>query len=615
MSDIRDTQDIQHTDDRGRPDADRRPGNAEQWDAIVIGGGAAGLSAALMLGRARRRVLVVDSGEPRNRFAAHMHGVLGDDGTAPAELLRRGREELREYDVTVRPGTVTAVDDHHELNHDENSDDDNDDERAGLTVRFADAAPASTRVLILATGMTDGLPDIPGLARFWGTDVLHCTYCHGWEVRGRRLAVLGTSEMSAHQAQLVRQWSDDLVFLTAELGELDPEVEARLRARGVQIVDTPVAEILSEDGRLSGVRLTDGREIGLDAVFVASAARPHDDLVAHLELERTSNPMGSFLATDMTGKTSHPRIWAVGNVSNPGATVPVSMSAGSMAAGMANMDLITEEFDRAVSDAPATPAEYWEGEYSGSGARWSGDVNATTAAVVRSLTAGDVLELGCGEGGDAVWLAEQGWRVTAVDISPTATARGAEAAAARGVAERIDWVAHDLSTWTTEEQFDLVTASFFHSEVELPRTEILRRAADRLRPGGHLLLVSHVFETEADIPPWARRPTQGRGECESHSHGHGTGQGHGHGEGDGHGHGKGHGTAQGDGEGHSQGHGHSGGHGHDLPTPAQVRAELALDPALWEVVLEETRPREMVSPDGDQTATVRDGVLLVRRRP
>ncbi|MCD2262978.1 FAD-dependent oxidoreductase [Dietzia aurantiaca] len=569
--------------DPGRRDADgaaRTPedpthqdaaAHGDPWDAIVIGGGAAGLSAALMLGRARRRVLVVDAGEPRNRFAAHMHGVLGDDGTDPAELLRRGRSELAAYDVTIRPDTVTGVEDN-----------DPDDDEAGLTVRFADAAPASARALILATGMTDGLPDIPGIREFWGSSVLHCPYCHGWEVRGRRLAVLGTSEMSLHQAQLVRQWSDDLIFFTAALGEIEPDVAARLRSRGVVVVDTPVAEVLSRDGQLSGVRLADDSEVELDAIFVASQALPHDDVVARFELERATNPMGSFLATDMTGKTSHPRIWAVGNVANPGATVPVSMAAGAMAGGMVNMALVTEEFDRAVrkvSDpappAEPSPAEHWESRYAGGEVRWSGDVNASTAAVVSTLEAGDVLELGCGEGGDAVWLAEQGWRVTAVDISPTATARGAEAAAARGVSADIDWVAHDLSTWDTDQNFDLVTASFFHSEVELQRIEILRRAAGYLRPGGLLLLVTHVFESEDDIPPWGRDASRERADAVGHGHGHAV---------------------------------------HTMPTPAEELEELALDPALWDVITQEIRPREVTSPDGTQTATIKDGVLLLRRR-
>ncbi len=226
-----------------------------------------------------------------------------------------------------------------------------------------------------------------------------------------------------------------------------------------------------------------------------------------------------------------------------------------------------------MTESP-TPAEHWESQYAERAQRWSGRVNATTADVVRTLTPGDALELGCGEGGDAVWLAEQGWRVTAVDISATAVARGAAGAASRGIGDRVTWASHDLSTWAPEGELDLVTASFFHSTVELARTEILRRAAGRLRPGGHLLLVSHVFETVADIPPWALRH---------------------------------HGTVDPDDPALQA-------HMKALLTPSEEVTALALDPTHWVVVTQEIRTREATGPDGAETATVKDGVVLLRRR-
>lgn len=521
------------------------------------GGGVAGLSAALTLGRALRRVLVIDAGEPRNRFAAHMHGALGNEGSDPAALLRRGREELRAYDVTLRAGAVQQV---------ESADD-------GVTVHLADGASASARALVVATGLTDDLPDIAGLAEFWGTGVLHCPYCHGWEVRGQRLAVLGTSPMSLHQAELIRQWSDQLTFFIADVGPLTPDVAARLRARGVELVDTPVTEMISDDGRLTGVRLADGERIELDAVFTAPVPRPHDEFLQSVGLERTEYPMGSFITVDPAGRTSHPRIWAIGNVVNPPANVPMSIGAGSMTGGAVNMALVSEDFDHTIVNGD-DPAQHWEGQYADQTRRWSGRVNQTTAEVVASLPIGDALDLGCGEGGDAVWLAEQGWRVTAVDISATATARGAAGAEARGVSEAITWVTHDLSTWTTEETFDLVTASFFHSAVELQRTEVLRRAAGRVRPGGHLLLVSHVFEGVEDIPPWSLRF---------------------------------HGVA-------SMDDADLPDHVKNLLTPAEEIAELALEASEWETVEEEIRSREATGPDGQETATVKDGLVLMRRQ-
>lgn len=541
----------------------------EEWDVIIVGGGPAGLSAALMLGRACRRVLVVDSGRPRNRFSARMHGMIGSDGADPAELLRRAREELGDYEVTIRPGRVDDV-----VEHEQN-----------LLVTLSDGESVSTRALIAASGIVDDLPAVPGLSEQWGSGVLQCPYCHGWEVRGRRLAVLGTSPMSVHQAELIRQWSDKLVFFTAGCGPIEPEVAARLRSRGVQLVDSPVAEILTDGGKISGALLDDGSSFALDAVFTAPVSRPHDTYLASMALEGDEFPLGSFISVDHTGRTSHPRIWAVGNVVNPPANIPSSTGAGSMTGGMVNMALVAEDFDRAVgagalqtrsSVDEETSEEYWEDQYAESERRWSGRVNHTVAEIVDSLHLGpghSVLDLGCGEGGDAVWLATQGWQVTAVDISRTATQRGAEAAQAAGIAESISWVTHDLAEWTTAETFDLVTASFFHSMVELPRTEILRRAAQRVRVGGHLLIVSHAFEGPDDIPPWALRY-----------------------------------------------HGVDDPHDIDtseyfnvLLTPAAEIAELGLDSEEWDVAIEETRSREAIGPDGIEMAKVKDGVVLLKR--
>ncbi|WP_300682006.1 NAD(P)/FAD-dependent oxidoreductase [Nocardioides sp.] len=306
---------------------------SEQPDVIVIGGAAAGLSAALTLGRARRRVLVLDTGLPRNRFAAHMHGVLGHDGLDPAELIRIGREECRQYDVTLTSAEVAAV---------------TDAGTSGLSVTLTDGTALRTRAVIVASGLSDVLPDLPGLAEQWGRGVVHCPYCHGWEVRDQRLAVLATGPNSLHQVQLVRQWSDRLTFLSAGYGTLSSEEEARLRSRGIEIVTTPVAEILADDGRLSGVRLEDGRQIAYDALFTAPHSRPHDAFLAGLDLDRTENPMGSFLAVDPTGQTSHPRIWATGNVTNPGGSVPIAIGAAVLTGAMVNMALVNEEFDTAL---------------------------------------------------------------------------------------------------------------------------------------------------------------------------------------------------------------------------------------------------------------------------
>lgn len=517
--------------------------NENSWDAVIVGGGAAGLSAALMLGRSRRRTLVIDAGRPRNRFASHMHGVLGQEGVPPADLIERGRVEAASYGMEFAEGTVERV------------------EPGDVDLRIAttDGAVASARALVLATGLSDELPEVPGLAERWGATVLHCPYCHGWEVRDRRLGVLLTSPLGLHQAELVRQWSDRVTVFTARIGELAPETERRLRARGVELEPEPILDILGEGTGIESVRLSSGRQIAIDAIFTAGAPRPHDELVAPLGLARAETPFGSFLAVDPTGKTSDDRIWAIGNVVNPGANVPVSIGAGSFAGGAVNAALVARDFDAAVRDpgssADILPADFWEERYSGSERIWSGNVNRVLADVADALVPGSALDLGCGEGADVIWLAEHGWDATGIDISSTAIGR-AKAAAESAGQDRARFLVGDLTTMPPG-AYDLVSASFLHSPVALPREEILRQAAARVAPNGHLLVTSH-----AGAPHWA--------------------------------------------EGHD-------GHEERFPEPQEELDRLALDPEEWEAILVETRSRDTVSPDGEPT-TLDDAIILLRRR-
>ncbi|ALJ19771.1 SAM-dependent methyltransferase [Microbacterium sp. No. 7] len=518
----------------------------QTWDVIVVGAGPAGLSAALMLGRARRRTLVVDAGRPRNRFAAHMHGVLGLEGLSPDELRARGRDEAAAYGVAFADGTVTRV----------------EDAAPGLRVVLDDGAVLTARTVVVATGLRDELPEVPGLAERWGTTVLHCPYCHGWEVRDRRLGVLTTSPLGLHQAELVRQWSDRVTVFSAGLGPLDDDREHDLRARGIALEPEPVAEIVGDGTGIAFVRLADGREVAVDAIFTAGAPRPLDDALAPLALRRAETPFGAFLAVDEMGGTSDERVWAVGNVADPRANVPLSIGAGSMTGAAVNAALVT--WDTAAAREAATwhrvaPADYWEERYAGSDRVWSGRVNRVLADVASSLTPGRALDLGCGEGADVIWLAQQGWQATGIDISPTAVRRATAAAEAAGVADRARFLAVDLAA-LPEGEDDLVTASFLHSPVELPREEILRRAAARVAPGGHLLITSH-----AAPPPWS-----------------------------------------------AAAHADADGHAHRFPTTEEEVAQLGLDPAHWRIVTAETRTREAVGLDG-QTAALDDTVVLARR--
>ncbi|CCH78075.1 Methyltransferase type 11 [Nostocoides japonicum T1-X7] len=518
---------------------------ADSWDVIVAGGGPAGLSAALMLGRSRRRVLVVDAGSPRNRFAARVHGVLGQEGVPPGELLDRARAEVEGYGVELVDGAVERV----------------EREQGGLRITTTDGTVRSARALVVATGLSDELPEIPGIAERWGVTVLHCPYCHGWEVRDQRLAVLVTSPLGLHQAELIRQWSDRVTVLTGGIGPLGPETEQRLRARGIGVEPEPVAEILGEGPAIDAVRLRDGREVAVDAIFTAGAPRPHDGFLAALGLDRSETPFGSFLAVDDTGRTSDDRVWAIGNVVSPMANVPMSIGAGAFTGGAVNGALVTWDVEAALRDAMAWPqvtsADFWEERYAGSDRVWSGRVNQALADIAGTLSPRRALDLGCGEGADVIWLAQHGWEATGIDISPTAVRRAAAAAEQAGQNPgHARFLAADLSA-VPAGAYDLVSASFLHSPAERPREEILREASERVARGGHLLITSH-----AAPPPWADAPD---------------------------------------------------GHEHHFLDPAEELEQLALDPSTWDVILAETRPREAISPDGEP-ATLDDVVVLVRRR-
>ena len=298
----------------------------EMYDVVIVGGGAAGLSAALVLGRARRRVLVIDGGAPRNAPAAHMQGFLSRDGMPPAELLAAGRAEVIGYGVEVVDDQVHAIE-------------------PGFIVRLAGGRVVAGRRILVATGVGDELPDIPGVRERWGKDLLHCPYCHGWEVRDQPLGVLGTHPMSVLHAQLVRQWSDDVAYFV-HTNDLNSGEQAQLQARGIRIVRGEVARLVIDEGRLTGVELTDGQVIARTAVFVRPGNLPHaDGLLAGLGCELDA---AGFAKVDTTGGTSTPGVWAAGNVVDPRAQVITSAGAGSAAAIAINADLVQDDVERAV---------------------------------------------------------------------------------------------------------------------------------------------------------------------------------------------------------------------------------------------------------------------------
>ncbi|MCC3770800.1 NAD(P)/FAD-dependent oxidoreductase [Streptomyces sp. UNOC14_S4] len=295
-------------------------------DVVIIGGGAGGLNAALVLARARRRVLVIDSGKPRNAPAREMHGFLSRDGMPPAELLATGRAEVERYGGRVVRGEVRALTR------------EGDGYGDGYAARLADGTTVRARRVVVATGLRDELPDVPGLRERWARDVLHCPYCHAWEVRDRPFAVFGGLPGSVHQALLVRQWSEDVSLVG---GSLSAEDRARLAARGVRIVEGEPVGLAVEDDALRGVRLADGTVVPCAALFVATRPVPNDALLTGLGCERDGN--GGRVRVDASGLTSAPGVWAVGNVAEYGAHVVAAAAAGAKAALAVNMDLIEED--------------------------------------------------------------------------------------------------------------------------------------------------------------------------------------------------------------------------------------------------------------------------------
>ncbi|MFD9053572.1 NAD(P)/FAD-dependent oxidoreductase [Streptomyces zaomyceticus] len=306
-------------------------------DVVVIGGGAAGLSAALVLARARRRVAVVDEGSPRNAPASHMHGFLSRDGMPPRELLARGREEIAGYGAVLLDARVARV----------------ENEGPVFRIGLVGGSTLKTRRVLFATGLRDEIPALPGLRERWGRDVLHCPYCHGYEVRDQPIGVLGNPEghmpgLSVHQALLVRQWSHDVVLFAHTL-TLSAQEREQLEARGVRVVEGVVDRLVAEgDGtRLTGVRLADGTVVERTAVFVGPRFVPHDSLLTALGCATGDD---GWPSVDESGRTSVPGVWAVGNVTDPRMQVITAAGAGSTAAIALNVDLLHEEVARAVEE-------------------------------------------------------------------------------------------------------------------------------------------------------------------------------------------------------------------------------------------------------------------------
>lgn len=511
------------------------------WDCIIVGGGAAGLSAALVLGRARRRVLLIDAGHQSNLAAPGIGGLLGSDGRPPADLYAAGRAELAAYPtVELRTGEVVRGE-------------------PGFTLELTDGNQEQARTVLLATGMEYRSPKLAGLEELWGASVFHCPFCHGWEMRDAPVAVIAQGDRAVHSALMMRGWTEDLVVLTNGDSGLDEAQVKQLDSAGIGVDERAIARLVSHDGELAAVEFTDGTQLARRGALVAATLHQRSPLAAQLGAVSAPGPIAAdALVVDGFARTSVPGLFAAGDLSAQMPQVAAAVASGSQAGAAVVQYLLGEDVGLPVPPWPsqtAVTAQYWERHYGQRGRIWSGRVNAQLAKIAAELPAGRALDLGCGEGGDAVWLAENGWRVTAADVSETALGRAAAEAQARGVADQITFERHDLAESLPDGPFDLVSAQFLQSPIFMDRADMLRRAADVVAPGGRLVVVDH-----GAAPPWAPE------------------------------------------------------HVRKFPFPSaeEVVDSLNLDDTQWERVRVGTDEREATGPDG-QRGTLIDNVMVLRR--
>lgn len=472
--------------DDATPTHDRHRVIERHCDVAVVGGSAAGLAAGLQLARQRRSVIVVDDDTPRNAPAAHMHGYLGHDGAAPDHLVALGRDEVRSYGGEVLTGRVVGARRR-------------DDGRFELGVTGSHTVVA--RRVLLATGIADDLPAVDGVAPQWGRGVLHCPFCHGFEVRDRVVVQIVTRSFGLHPTPLLRHLTDRLTVVVHESAGVDPAHVASLASAGVTVERATAERVVTgADGEVSGVALRDGRVLPAHAVFVGGGFRARAEALAGVGLTTTPHASGAgdVVAVDPRGRTTVPGLYAAGNVTDPALQVLPAAAHGSQVGAMIAFDLADEDLAGGAW-APGDEAD-WNHLYAGERV-WSGNPNGTLVAEAGALTPGRALDVGAGEGADALWLAERGWQVTATDISAHAVARARDEAARRGLS--LDVRRSDVNAPAPfgDDTFDLVSLQY-GSIKRTPDDRGLRSLLGAVAPGGTLLVVHHdTAALHAEVDP------------------------------------------------------------------------------------------------------------------
>lgn len=313
-------------------------------DLIVVGGSFAGMSAALNLGRAGRKVLLLDAGQPRNRFANESHGVLGADGTDPAQFLKNARAQLLKYpSIRFQNGLVTGV----------------EKKERCLSVSTREGDVFHARRLLLASGVNDILPEVEGMMERWGQTVLHCPYCHGYEFTGRPTGIFANGPISLHQALLIADWGPVTLF-TNSIIDLDDAAKARLAARNVAIEESPIKALRGDGTALEAVQLEDGRHVALNVLYIASQVHLSNAWIEKMGCQIVQGPLGPIVKTDEKQATSVEHVYAAGDCARQPHNIVFACEDGVTAAGAIHMSLIEEEIMQTLENASA-PAIGHEG--------------------------------------------------------------------------------------------------------------------------------------------------------------------------------------------------------------------------------------------------------------
>lgn len=295
-------------------------------DVVIVGGSSAGLSAALVLGRSLRDVVVIDDQKPCNRFSRASHGFLTRDGISPSELLQIAHEQLGQYpSVTLK--TATAL-------HIEKTD-------AGFEILSSDDSKLQARMVLLATGLHDELPPLDGIEGLWGKSVFHCPYCDGYEVKGKAIAVYGVDESALHQVMMLRNWTDNLALLTADGLNLTIGQREKLNRLGIQVVEQPIAALERVGTQIQAVRFVDGTSLGCNALFIRPRTTHRTTFARDLGCKVNEH---NVIQVDLRGRTSTEGIYAAGDIASPMRSVAIAVAQGAAAAYGINADLIDQDF-------------------------------------------------------------------------------------------------------------------------------------------------------------------------------------------------------------------------------------------------------------------------------